>query len=298
MEWRCAWCGKPHEENDPPCDNCGHGEFEKAVVPMAPESEDDDSDTITVWVCTECGNDHPKHTPPCDRCGGGPLERREVDYDEEAVMAEMLGNDGGGRTPSADVSYLDVLDTKLILGFIGVGALVVILALGFAGVIDVPGIPNDGGPVPGNATTYEGLSLATVEEQYVSTLNARRAANGYENLSRDQQLAAIATSFNQDRVRQDYADGEGPNVQSVRNRVGDVCGDAALAPVVFTTEASLGQSEGQRFDSEAAMARSLVSAYRNSPDAPASFSNTSKGLVGVDVHVAPDGRIYVTQFGC
>jgi len=298
MEWRCAWCGKPHEENDPPCDNCGHGEFEKAVVPMAPESEDDDGDTITVWVCAECGNDHHKHTPPCDRCGGGPLERREVDYDEEAVMAEMLGDDEGGRSPSADVSYLDVLDTKLVLGFVGVGLLVVVLALGFMGIVNVPGIPNDGGPVPGNATTYQGLSLSTVEAEYVSELNARRAANGDANLTRDQQLSSAATSFNQDRVRAEYADGEGANSKAVARRVDDACGDADPASVIFAVEAGQGQDASQRFDSERAMAQALVSAYRNSPDAPESFANTSNGIVGVDVHVAPDGRIYVTQFAC
>jgi 3'-5' exoribonuclease len=95
MEWRCAWCGKPHEENDPPCDNCGHGEFEKAVVPMAPDDEADDGETMTQWVCQECGNEHPKHTPPCDRCGGGPLERREITYDESQVVDEMLSEIDG-----------------------------------------------------------------------------------------------------------------------------------------------------------------------------------------------------------
>ena len=294
MEWRCAWCGKPHEENDPPCDNCGHGEFEKAVVPMAPESEDGDSDTITVWVCAECGNDHPKHTPPCDRCGGGPLERREVDFDEEAVMAEMLGGDGTGRTTSTDVGYLDVLDTKLVLGFVGVGVLVVVLALGFMGVVDVPGIPSDGGPVPGNATTYQGLSLSTVEAEYVAELNARRAADGDENLTQDEQLTSTATWYNQERVRADYEDSRLPKRETVRSRADDACGDAALVPMIFSVEGTA----GQRFDSETAMAQSLVSAYRDSPDAPASFANTSRDIVGVDVHVGPDGRIYVTQFAC
>lgn len=88
MEWRCEWCGKPHEANDPPCDNCGHGSFERAVRPVAPEGEGGP----TVWVCTECGNDHPRNNPPCSRCGGMDLERREQSYE-----------DGDPIGPSADV---------------------------------------------------------------------------------------------------------------------------------------------------------------------------------------------------
>lgn len=295
MEWRCAWCGKPHEENDPPCDNCGHGEFERAVVPIAPESEGD-SDTMTVWVCTECGHEHPKHTPPCDRCGGGPLERREVTYDEDEVMAEMLADERGENGPSADVGYLDVLDWRLVLAFLGVAALVAILTLGFLGVVHVPGVPNTG-PVPGNASSVDGLSLTGVEHAYVAELNRRRQTAGYEPLSRDDQLSSAATWYNQQRVRHDYGDGTGPGKKTLRKKVGDACGDARLSPIVFSTGPSVGRDAGQTFENETEMGRALVGAYRDNPDA-GSFADASKGLVGVDVHVAPDGKVYVTQFVC
>ncbi|WP_169302372.1 hypothetical protein [Halorientalis salina] len=298
MEWRCAWCGKPHEENDPPCDNCGHGEFEKAVVPMAPEAEDDDSDTMTVWVCSECGNDHPKHTPPCDRCGGGPLEKREVEFDQDQVMAEMLGDgDAEASDYSPDIGYLDVLDAKLVVAFLAVGALVVVLGLGFAGIVNVPFLPNSG-PVPGNATAVDGLSLSTVETEYVTELNDRRAAGGADTLSRDEDLASAATWVNEQRVRRDYADGDGPSSGELRDRVSDACRESELSPVIFRTSQSVGQDAGENFENETGMARALVDAYRTNPDAPESFADASNGLVGVDVHAAPDGRIYVTQLAC
>ncbi|MEF8830385.1 MAG: hypothetical protein V5A23_02475, partial [Halobacteriales archaeon] len=64
MKYRCEWCGKPHERNDPPCDNCGHHSFERAVVPKAPEEAPEEY----VWVCPECGRVHPRNSPPCSRC--------------------------------------------------------------------------------------------------------------------------------------------------------------------------------------------------------------------------------------
>ncbi|MFC7058003.1 hypothetical protein [Halovenus salina] len=77
MEWRCEWCGKPHEEDDPPCDNCGHGQFEKAVVRQTDLSEEGSQEATIVWVCPDCGREHPKHAPPCSRCGN-PTQRNSA----------------------------------------------------------------------------------------------------------------------------------------------------------------------------------------------------------------------------
>jgi len=82
MEWRCEWCGKPHEDNDPPCDNCGHGSFERAVVRRTDLAEGGDADTMVVWGCPACGREHPKNSPPCSRCNNATLERRTKRVDE------------------------------------------------------------------------------------------------------------------------------------------------------------------------------------------------------------------------
>ncbi|MFB6164532.1 MAG: hypothetical protein ABEJ31_05185 [Haloarculaceae archaeon] len=292
MKWRCAWCGKPHEANDPPCDNCGHGEFEKAVVPLAPESDADDGETITAWVCADCGHEHPKFTPPCDRCGGQDLERREIVYDEEAVVSEMLDEERGLGGPSADVSYLEVLDAKLLFGFVAVALLIAVVAAGMLGYVDVPGIPGPAGPVPGNATATHGLSLSGVEGAYVTELNARRSANGYDNLTVDSRVTDAATYYNQQRVRATYGDGDAPKPKAVGDRLGDACTLGNLTYVSYSVRPGDAQ-----FDSAHDLARTLVAARLHS-DGAGQFATPPHGLVGVDVHQAPDGAINVTQFSC
>ena len=101
MEWRCEWCGKPHEENDPPCDNCGHGSFERAVVRRT-DLAGGDPDTMTVWVCTACGREHPKHSPPCSRCNNGTLEQQEKRVDESNLTDGPNSTDTGSSDISAE----------------------------------------------------------------------------------------------------------------------------------------------------------------------------------------------------
>jgi hypothetical protein len=288
MKWRCEHCGKPHERNDPPCDNCGHSEFEKAVVPMAPEAEDEDASTTYAWICTECGNDHPKHTPPCDRCGNAKLERRELRYDEDEIVEEML-EDSSDRTPSADVSYLDVLDAKLVVLFLGVAALVAYLALGVLGIVQIPGI-SPASPVPGNATATDGLVFADVESAYVEELNARRSADGFANLTADENLASAATYINQQVVRAQYTD-ERPTVDEseVGSRLGDDCA-GGYAPATYSYDLNRASDT----PTERELARRLVASY----DQTSSFEDASEESIGVDLHAGPDGVLYVTRIVC
>jgi hypothetical protein len=296
MEWRCAWCGKPHEENDPPCDNCGHGEFEKAVVPVAPESDDGgDAETYHVWECTECGNDHPKHTPPCDRCGNATLERREVTYDEEAVVEEMLGEDGTG--PSADVSYLDALDLRLGLLMLGVAALVVVLGLGYLGIVDVPGLdvgPRAEATAPGNGTTVGDHSLDAIETAYVEVVNDRRAEAGFEELEDDDDLSRAAAHLNKRLVRERVGDERETTNDVAFELMQRACEDVEDAdPQPFTVEPrSLPSGSLAGHDSETAAAAALVE-FRDAPGSP-----TRLERIGVDVHVAPDGTVFVTEITC
>jgi ribosomal protein L40E len=101
MEWRCEWCGKPHAEDDPPCDNCGHGSFERAVVRRT-DLAGGDPDTMTVWVCTACGREHPKHSPPCSRCNNGTLEQREKRVDESNLTDGPNSTDTGSGDIGAE----------------------------------------------------------------------------------------------------------------------------------------------------------------------------------------------------
>ena len=302
MKWRCEWCGKPHAENDPPCDNCGHGEFEKAVVPAAPEADETTSDAYGyVWVCEECGNDHPKNTPPCDRCGHNQFERQPIEFDEEAVMEEMLGrSEDDSRTSSADIGYLDVIDTRLALMMVGVAALVALLALSYVGIVSVPGIDiGPTGPVeaPGNATEYEGLSLSTVEAEYLVALNERRADEGYDAYEPDDGLGALAERVNKQRVAAAYGDADEPDIQRLINEAELDCDRVGVRQVMIPVSRLDGGSLGS-YETESDAARALVESQRAAENGRTGFMDVASNRGGIDVHVAPDDAVYIVIAGC
>jgi len=161
MDWRCEWCEKPHEENDPPCDNCGHGTFEKAVTQVNHEVVPGG----VVWVCQNCGRTHQRNSPPCKRCGGVDFERRD---------------EGPETDPLDEINtrWLDVIELKYVAGYAAVALLLGTLLLSAFGVITLPGVGTATEPpsvpdAPGSATTVGELSLADTETAYVEELNDR-----------------------------------------------------------------------------------------------------------------------------
>jgi len=326
MKWRCEWCGKPHERNDPPCEECGHHSFEKAVVPAAPEREG----APTVWACTACGREHPRNNPPCSRCGNMALEQREQSVDDltrdpaetEPGSAGESGDVGGaettlvwactecGRThprnnpPCSRCGHMqlerreqrfddaelggggwrDALELKYVAGFLGAFALLGVIAAGSAGIVDVPGLgPPTVDDVPGDAEESGGFSLATVEAEYVAALDARTSG---EELRRGDSLQSAASYYNQRRVKAEYADGEPPDIEAVLDEFDLDCSGGVIGfydPVLGSLSS---------YDSEAELAESLADRV------------SMQGLdgefeaVGIDVHVAPDGAVYVTHLSC
>jgi len=270
-KWICAWCEKPHDRNDPPCDNCGHHKFEKAVVPVAPESTDHDREPV--WVCPECGRQHQKNSPPCSRCGHASLERRIPDDDE---FAEELSG----------TSYFDVLEPMYLVAIVFAVVAGGALLLGLLGVITLPGMGGDSlavSNVPGNATTADGLSLAEIEEQYVVVLNEQRTQDA--QLARTERLDDAARFYNQRQVKRLYGDGSLPSNERLREAIGGACSGTSYLQGPFSAFRETGLSE---FDGERAVAERLV---RDVDDADAS-------RIGVDVHALPDGGVSVTVLYC
>jgi len=279
-KWRCDWCGKPHARNDPPCDNCGHHKFEKAVVPVAPEEGGYERQPI--WVCPECGREHQKNSPPCSRCGNAKLEKhvpREEDYAEEL----------------SGTSYLDVLEPRYAVGIVFALVAGGALVLALLGVITLPGM---GGPslavadVPGNATTANGIDLAETERAYLADANDRRAEAGVDRLDRSETLDDVARYLNQRRVKGTYTNEEVPPIDRVSDALGDACNGEQ--PVAYT------ESGGDRetitdYDSPDSLAAALGDVFDSGED---SLSEFPVGRTGVDVHVGPDGRVFVTQVVC
>jgi ribosomal protein L37E len=270
MEWRCEWCGKPHENDDPPCDNCGHGSFERAVVPVAA-----DRDTLgtesTVWVCTNCGREHTKHTPPCSRCGHDELERRRQQIDESEITAP---------------GYLDLVTPRYIAAFLGVLALAAVFLLGVTGTVDIPGfgtgIP-EVADVPGNATAAGGVSLADAERAYLQRLNDEREAADGEALTRTDELDRVATFLNQRRVKEnDLSERER---EAVRDVLREQCSESPQVPAIDIPT--------DRFDSATGLGESVFVTYQRDVVVGATGTAT-----GVDFHARPSGDVAVVQIIC
>ncbi|PSQ27463.1 hypothetical protein BRD03_06630 [Halobacteriales archaeon QS_9_68_17] len=277
MKWRCEWCGKPYEENDPPCDNCGHGKFEEAVVRQNTGTVD--TGTTYVWVCEECGRNHPKNSPPCSRCGHMHLEKREQRFDESELETG---------------SYLD-LGKEYIAASV---ALVAVVALVAAGVIPVPGLGGDGlGDVPGEAETANGTNLSAVEAGVVDGVNERRADAGVTDIRTDEELDAVAERYNKIRVTRQY--GENAPDESLRDAfesVGYSCSRTpAGAPYVLQ-----GQDDGRAIErfNESGLSEHIVRAYNGDPSFGSQLRSENRQAIGTDVHVAPDGDVFVVITLC
>ncbi len=272
MEWRCEWCGKPHEEDDPPCDNCGHGTFEKAVVPVAGD-ESDLGSKATVWVCEECGREHTKHTPPCSRCGNETLVQQRQEITDDELNAP---------------GYLDLLTPAYAVGLVAVLGLAALFILGVTGVVSLPGFGNSVptvSDVPGDAETTGDVSLATVEQRYLEELDETRTAAGTPNLTRDERLGEIATFVNQRIVKAEYGDGERPSSERLRELLSESCSGPLVA---FTQPLDAG-----RFTSATGIAEAFASRATAENDI-----ETQASKIGVDAHTTPDGMVYLTQIAC
>lgn len=279
MEWRCAWCGKPHESDDPPCDNCGHNKFEKAVEQVAADGQAEGS----VWICPNCGRQHQKHSPPCSRCGNLDLEQRDVSELDDPL------DDIGTR-------WRDVVEPRYVVGYLAVGVLLLVLALGFLGVITLPGFGEPAVPdAPGEAEAAGNLSLETVEGESVAALNERRQDASVASLGTDETLGRMAAYYNKAVVEARYGDGDGPDSDAL-NRFEPDC---ATRPVLLQ-DASQTESEDPLITTTGgpdAVASALVSGLETN----SRFDNlleADRRAVGVDVHVAPDDRVFVTVVAC
>ncbi len=279
MEWRCEWCGKPHDEKDPPCENCGHGSFERAVVPQAPPGGDG-ANTTSVWVCTECGRAHPKNSPPCSRCGNGTLELEERTVDDY----EDIGAPG----------YRDLVTTRYAIGLVAALGLAAVFVLGVTGVVTIPGLTPTGlevTDVPGEADEAGGIDLATVEERYLDLLNDARRDAGRDELVRDDSLQEVTTFLHQRTLKQRLGNGDLPSADPAAERLGETC---SAEPAIW----SLRASERPNIDDldSAAVLGGLLAEGSRFGDEPLESGHTGK--TGIDVHVGPDGQVYLLQFVC
>jgi len=275
-KWLCAWCEKPHDSNDPPCDNCGHHKFERAVVPMAPEDPDHEPEPI--WVCPECGCQHQKNSPPCNRCGNATLEKQVPDYSEFDEI--------GAPT------YYELLDTRYVLGVVVALLAGGLLVLGQFGIGPLAGLL---GPdlavtdVPGNADATGGIDFADARSAYVEALNERRTGAEMGALTRIDRLDAVAQFYNQRWVKTRLANGSLPSDERLLDALSGPCDStpAIDSPAEITTSRSVSS-----FDSATELGTHLAQ------KAPREAVTRDDSEIGLDIHAGPGGELYATQFTC
>ncbi|MDQ2048893.1 hypothetical protein RBH26_00175 [Natronolimnohabitans sp. A-GB9] len=273
MKWRCTWCGKPHAENDPPCDNCGHNTFEKAIVR---EGDDEptsstgtvDTGTTYVWRCRNCGRDHVKNNPPCARCGNHDLEKVEQTYDD--VERDL-------ETPS----WLEVARPYLPI-FVVFAVVVALFATGIVPLSIVPGLGEPSPPdAPGEGTEAGGIDLEATEGEIHDRLEAERDAER----SYDSGLAAFAEYNNRAHVAIEYDDAQPERVTPTDFDV-DCRNDAIGGP--FPAVLSIDD-----YDDEAALADDVAATLETTDE----VTDGDFDAEGIDLHVV-DGSVYVYYVTC
>ncbi len=266
MTWRCTWCGREYDADDPPCETCGRESFER----VDGDSSAFETDSY-VWVCENCGREHVKNAKICTGCSHPSLAKRPVGGDDLADELEAPG-------------YLDVGWPYLL----GAGVVVAVVALALAGAIPVPGVGGPPAPpeAPGEATTAAGLDLRTVEGELRGEFEAER---GTER-DRDDGLSALATYA----VRHDVATRYDPDYEGEIPEVRAFGPDCATELGGDVVELSV---RPDAYDGEAALAEA-VAADLLERDAVERLVTGEAGAEAVAVHVTPDGALAVAYVAC
>ncbi|MDF9746671.1 hypothetical protein [Natrinema salsiterrestre] len=286
MKWRCTRCGKPHAEDDPPCDECGHNAFEKAIVRVDDREAQSDagsesipSGTVEtgpafVWACTNCGREHVRNTPPCSRCGNPDLERIEQTY--EGLERDL-------DTPT----WFEVSKPYLPV-FAGIAVVIALFATGIVPPSILPGIGPPSPPdAPGEGIEAGGLDLGDTEALIHQRLEDEREPS--ESRTYDDGLAAYAEYRNRYLVASEFADEapEGANPDAFDHQCGDTRPQEGLAVLSGVSVGEYGDEEEFADD----IVAELLSRYDDG-------IRTGFDREGVDVHVAPNGDIYVFYATC
>jgi len=228
-----------------------------------------------VWVCTNCGREHVKHSPPCSRCGNHDLEKR----------------DAGGVDLTEEVSspgYLSVGKPYIV----GIVAVVVLVGLALAGVIPIPGVSGPPAPpdAPGDADRHAGLDLAVVETALHDRFESEREAVGSADRSRDSGLDAFATYATRHRVAERYDpdyDGSVPDLGAFDPPCGTSPAFGIAEPAV----------DPGGYAGEDALANGIADAMLDDGGFGDAILD-DRSIEGIDVHVAPDGSIFVGYITC
>lgn len=271
MKWRCAWCDREYESDDPPCETCGHETFE----PISDGVDSAFDSGSLVWVCADCGREHVKHSPPCSRCGGHDLERREPDAIEPGEVSSP--------------GYLAVGKPYLA----GIAVVLAVVGLVVTGTVPFPGFGGPPAPpdAPGDSDSSAGLNLEAVEAALHDRFETERAAVG----AGERELGGDGTgAYIEYRTRHRVAEQYDPAYEETLPDPGAFDLRCESQPRLGVVQTGVGI---EAFDDESAFANAIAEELL-SDDAVRDAVTEEAKSEGITVHVGPDGTVFVGYISC
>ena len=268
MKWRCTWCGREYDADDPPCETCGRETFERVDNGETASAFEAES---FVWVCENCGREHVKNPRICARCSHPSLAKRPAD---EADLSEELSTPG----------YLSV-GWPYVLGAV---AVIAVVALALTGVLPVPGVGGPPAPpeAPGESTRAAGLDLGSVEAAVLERFDAERGSER----GRDGGLNGLVTFLVRHEVATEYDPEYDEELPDLRAFDPD-CGTELRGDVVEF------QLSPAAFDDEAALGEAIASALLETSDFEAVVTGEAT-IEAVTVHATPEDTVTVGYAAC
>ncbi|MEY7849894.1 hypothetical protein AB7C87_11935 [Natrarchaeobius sp. A-rgal3] len=206
------------------------------------------------------------------------LERREQRFDDEDVVV-----------PSA--SYLSAAKqyAPLILLF------TVVIGITTTGVVTLGMLPGHGPPAPpdapGESETAAGLEFEDVEHQVHDHLEAEREQRDVGSRSYDTELASLATHLNRNEVRS--AHGDEPTGEIRPEEFGLSCSRTiTVFPLVLAGDVGI-----DAYEDESELAETIETTLRldRALERELFATHSEEAL---DVHVGPEGSVYVLYATC
>lgn len=232
------------------------------------------------WVCQKCGRGHPRRSPPCSRCGHATLEKEPIRNDFDEVEP---------------ASYLQLGKFHITVAVV----LVAFAVLAATGALSMP--QHDGEPsiddAPGSEQRAAGIDLTDAETQIHRELNERRTADGRAALEASYELDEIATYHN--RHRAIAATDDSVQTPLPRDDYAEFDHRCPRAPVLRSIPVAGLAEDGDvaAYENESALAAAVAEGIARRDFGAKSRYVDWKG-VGIDLHVRPDGSVYVALALC
>jgi hypothetical protein len=153
-----------------------------------------------------------------------------------------------------------------------------------------PGLPPVS-DVPGDAEVAGDRTLSAVEDAYLDALNDRRREAGLDELDREERLDDVAEYATRRIVKSRHGDGSLPDQGRMNEALSGTCSPGSVTPALVTLEAEAG-IEAASSDTE------LGEALAERRAEGVELSPAERSITGLDIHVAPDGTTYLSQFTC